>query len=1443
MKRILKVVAVASVLGLISLLVLPFVVLASDVGAAVIDRSGTWTGSKTYIYTGATCPSTMTVTSVEIWAETNMTDVKVGSFYLNGGNYTARNSTTLGTVTAGSKQTFTGLSFAMNTDDVLGIYFTGGALERNDDGGGAYYVGDGFTGNNYYNSTTAQCSIKFIEGITTPTVTVQAVTSVDTTLATGNGNITNLNLGGNCTVRGFVYDTDSGTVFGDYAYEAHDTGTYGTGAYTKALTSLTANTTYYIRAYATNSGGTSLSTETTFHTSVADAYWVGASGNWSDATTHWAESDGGAANAEHLPTAGTNVHFTSLSGFIIGNKTVTNNVAPYCNNMDWTGSPNTPIWAMSNQTSYIYGSITLSTGMTATGNAGINFVGTSSQTITTNGVVCGDAGSQWTINGVGGVYTLQDNLTLLGTLLVNNGTLDTNDKTVTVQTFSISGTNIRTADLGSSIINVSQAWTATTITSLTLTEGTSSIRLTSTASFSGGGETYYEAQFNGTSHTISGANTFTNLTRTGTATKTDSLTLSANQTVTGVLTLNGNSAINRVLIQSNTPATRRTITANGTISASNVDFLDIYGAGSASWDLSAATGGSGNVGNNVGITFTPADDSYWVDNNGSWSDITHWSSTSDGTGGIQRVPLVQDNAIFDANSITIDSRVVIMDMPRIGNFDCEDVARLPQFDGDGLGGGTVNLYGDIIIGDINFTPTTTNMYGRSTQEVWSNGEQFDSNINLYNYDAVWHIEDNFITTGIITLYAGTINMQGLQINCNQFVSTDTTYTRSLAWQAGTIYLTYASPSWNVAAANFTIGTNAGTTTFHPVSGNATFTSGSLTTYNAITIEGSTNYSTTVSGNFTCNTLTIDRSLAAKTLTGNITITLNTALSIPTSGVTVVTITNTDFSKASGTVYANYLNFNGGANTSTAAGGATFFCGITSITAPQTGWSFTDPTSPTLDTNSATNQTMTTATLNGDVDAMGTFTPLYIYYQYSLTGAYTGEELETPEQTVTIAGSYPANITGLTPDDDYYYRIVARYNTLSYTYGDSVAFNTSGKPVVETGAASSISMTDASISGTLLSLGIYTPIDVWFEWGETVAYGSLSTKVPYIAVGNFSMDLDGLQLNTTYHYRANADYIKDGTRYTVSGADATFTTLRTTAGSVNIQVLGGAVFKSYMATNDLLFTALVLNTYPPYYGTVDPSDYFVVQLLNPAGTKVLGATPLRAWGESPVSIYFSANTASSITWGGAYIIRMVGTFSTPPTDDYTLTSADWKGSDLTYLDKWLIASAKEINVYDNNKVSNPYTINVATYGELLTIAGGAPFTTAITNLMAVRPSIFEVSSSKLPFTAGTASNTYDSAVAYNAQVGTIISDDATAFGNVFGINGKTFLSLGFWILYLAAVVFVFFNKQGAETPVVLILCIPLLLFAQHLRIISIQTTVVAGAFAALLFVRKMWWSAT
>ena len=94
-----------------------------------------------------------------------------------------------------------------------------------------------------------------------PTVATTAVSNIDKTTATGGGNVT-ADGGAEVTARGICWSTSHNPTVSD----SHTTDGTGTGSFTSAMTSLTANTTYYVRAYATNSAGTAYGEEVSFTT-------------------------------------------------------------------------------------------------------------------------------------------------------------------------------------------------------------------------------------------------------------------------------------------------------------------------------------------------------------------------------------------------------------------------------------------------------------------------------------------------------------------------------------------------------------------------------------------------------------------------------------------------------------------------------------------------------------------------------------------------------------------------------------------------------------------------------------------------------------------------------------------------------------------------------------------------------------------------------------------------------------------------------------------------------------------------------------------------------------------------------------------------------------------------------------------------------------------------
>lgn len=104
--------------------------------------------------------------------------------------------------------------------------------------------------------------------IVSPTVTTAAITQITETTAVAGGNVTS-DGGASVTERGVVYATTQNPTTNN----SKVTSGTGTGSFTCNLTDLQPNTTYYVRAYATNEVGTAYSEEVSFTTkevSVSD---------------------------------------------------------------------------------------------------------------------------------------------------------------------------------------------------------------------------------------------------------------------------------------------------------------------------------------------------------------------------------------------------------------------------------------------------------------------------------------------------------------------------------------------------------------------------------------------------------------------------------------------------------------------------------------------------------------------------------------------------------------------------------------------------------------------------------------------------------------------------------------------------------------------------------------------------------------------------------------------------------------------------------------------------------------------------------------------------------------------------------------------------------------------------------------------------------------------
>jgi len=212
----------------------------------------------------------------------------------------------------------------------------------------------------------------------------------------------------------------------------------------------------------------------------ADYYWVGNTGNWSD-ITKWANSSGGAGGGYvSLPTNSDNVFFDANS-FATGGDTVFIDVDAFAANLDFTGVTNSPVVDGSS-------AITIEVGNTLTFEASIihdfegNYVFTSSAAVTIISATKTFNGNIL-FNGVGGVFTLSEDLVVLGEIGLENGIFDMAGFSVTANNLNANyGTNSRTIDFGGSAVTLTGDGTALDLrgntTNLSVIAGATTITLT-----------------------------------------------------------------------------------------------------------------------------------------------------------------------------------------------------------------------------------------------------------------------------------------------------------------------------------------------------------------------------------------------------------------------------------------------------------------------------------------------------------------------------------------------------------------------------------------------------------------------------------------------------------------------------------------------------------------------------------------------------------------------------------------------------------------------------------------------------------------------------------------------------------------------------------------------------------------------------------------------------
>jgi hypothetical protein len=134
-------------------------------------------------------------------------------------------------------------------------------------------------------------------------------------------------------------------------------------------------------------------------------------------------------------------------------------------------------------------------------------------------------------------------------------------------------------------------------------------------------------------------------------------------------------------------------------------------------------------------------------------------------------------------------------------------------------------------------------------------------------------------------------------------------------------------------------------------------------------------------------------------------------------------------------------------------------------------------------------------------------------------------------------SVSAQLKGLKGGTTYHYRVFAR-NSAGILRAEDKTFTTSPTAVIEEATAKNITATSAELTAKINPNGLDTHYR--FEYGTTLSYGT-SVPIPDQDIGSgsagveVSQAIEGLQPNTTYHFRV----VADNSNAIVEGEDHTF----------------------------------------------------------------------------------------------------------------------------------------------------------------------------------------------------------------------------------------------------------------------------------------------------------------
>lgn len=527
-----------------------------------------------------------------------------------------------------------------------------------------------------------------------------------------------------------------------------------------------------------------------------DIYWVNGTGKWSDYKNHWMEESGGSISQGRIPTISDNVIFDENSFSVDGQEIQIDILNADVRNIDFrdinrnvilrviAGGRDLAVYGSffcdekvkSNLPSLILaagvGNVTLHTDGVHVANEIISISTRPTTIYTSNKSLC-----RRFVKSGKGLLNLEDSLIVSESITITNGGLNTKGNFIKSSKIDLNGGNT-SVDLNGSLIEANY-WTLRAVRSFDA--GTSSIFISHPNSgfFNGGNADYYNVEVCGRV-TVTGNNSFNTFQICGSS--DIQLQEGSTQTVSDLAAIG--TPATPIRISSDVFENEAFIWKNsGEINVTSVNIEDLHALGGATFNATNSV----DLGNVQGwnITNPPRKTFYWVNGSGQWSDFSiHWATSSGGSVFHNALPTVFDEIIFDKNSFSGVSEVIIdLYHAYAGNMNWiendDQVTFRPEY-----AAGTsdpiqsrLHVFGSLVFSELATSELPYIRFKHNTDKIIdSQGQQIAASIFLYhtgsyqilahskslctdmglNRNGITIIEDSVLINQNLTMYDGTL---------------------------------------------------------------------------------------------------------------------------------------------------------------------------------------------------------------------------------------------------------------------------------------------------------------------------------------------------------------------------------------------------------------------------------------------------------------------------------------------------------------------------------------------------------------------------------------------------------------------------------------------------------------------------------------------------------------